>query len=66
MTIRVSDASSGSQSTGRAATGTTSRAKRLTPVTVKPLTWGERLDILDALSQVLDGVYAHLTLKRSL
>ena len=31
-----------------------------------PLTWGERLDIIDALSQVLDGVYAHLPLKRSL
>ena len=33
---------------------------------VKSLPWGERLDILDALSAVLEGVYAHLTLKRSL
>jgi hypothetical protein len=66
MTIRISDASIGRQTTGRAATAGTSRVKRLTPVAVKPLTWGERLDILDALSQVLDGVYAHLTLKRSL
>ena len=24
------------------------------------LSWGARLDILDAWSQVLDGVYAHL------
>lgn len=40
--------------------------KRLTPVTVRALTWGERLNILDALCLVLDGVYAHLTLKRSL
>ena len=40
--------------------------KPLTPVSVQPLSWGERLDILDALSQVLEGVYAHLTLKRSL
>ena len=32
----------------------------------KPLNWGERLAILDALSLVLDGLYAHLPLKRSL
>jgi hypothetical protein len=38
----------------------------LTPVAVKPLSWAERLDILDTLSQVLDGVYVHLTLKRAL
>ena len=31
-----------------------------------PLSWGERLNILDALSRVLDGVYVHLPLKRSL
>jgi C-terminal processing protease CtpA/Prc len=31
-----------------------------------PLSWGERLDILDAWALVLDGVYAHLPLKRSL
>src|SRR5262249_37540916 len=30
------------------------------------LTWGERLDIIDAWVQVLDGVYAHLPLKRAL
>lgn len=35
-------------------------------VRVSPLTWAERLDILDALTLVLDGVYAHLPLKRSL
>ena len=33
---------------------------------IAPLTWGERLDILDAWAQVLDGVYAHLPLKRAL
>jgi hypothetical protein len=31
-----------------------------------PLNWGERLDILDAWSQVLEGLYVHLPLKRSL
>jgi hypothetical protein len=30
------------------------------------LSWGERLDILDAWVQVLDGAYAHLPLKRAL
>jgi hypothetical protein len=33
---------------------------------VTPLTWGQRLDIIDALCLVLDGVYAYLPLKRSL
>src|SRR5215467_6449655 len=33
---------------------------------VGKLTWGERLDILDAWTQVLDGAYAHLPLKRAL
>jgi len=33
---------------------------------VAKLTWGERLDILDAWVQVLDGAYAHLPLKRAL
>jgi C-terminal processing protease CtpA/Prc len=33
---------------------------------VQSLPWGDRLEILDALSRVLDGVYAHLSLKRSL
>src|SRR4051794_28811605 len=37
-----------------------------TPATVAQLTWGERLDILDAWALVLDGVYAHLPLKRAL
>jgi hypothetical protein len=30
------------------------------------LSWGERLDILDAWSAVLGGVYAYLPLKREL
>jgi hypothetical protein len=30
------------------------------------LSWGDRLDILDAWSRVLDGAYAHLPLKRAL
>ena len=33
---------------------------------VARLNWGERLDILDAWVQVLDGAYAHLPLKRAL
>ncbi|HEX6106999.1 MAG TPA: S41 family peptidase [Gemmatimonadales bacterium] len=33
---------------------------------VRPLAWGERLDILDALTMVLEGVYVHLPLKRAL
>ena len=41
-------------------------SKAVVSVSVTTLTWGERLSIIDALSQVLDGVYAHLTLKRSL
>jgi hypothetical protein len=36
------------------------------PAALGELTWGQRLDVLDALSQVLDGVYAHLPLKRAL
>src|SRR4051794_27076652 len=36
------------------------------PSDVAALSWGERLDIIDALVQVLDGVYAHLPLKRAL
>jgi len=44
------------------------RRKKKLNVGIASLTWGERLDILDALSQVLgaNGVYSHLTLKRSL
>lgn len=38
----------------------------LVPQGVAELTWGQRLDILDAWTQVLDGVYAHLPLKRAL
>ena len=41
-------------------------SKAAVSVSVTTLTWGERLSIIDALSQVLDGVYAHLALKRSL
>jgi len=36
------------------------------PSGVGALTWGERLSVLDAWVQVLDGVYAHLPLKRAL
>jgi hypothetical protein len=43
----------------------TARAS-LVPVDAGTLTWGQRFDILDAWVAVLDGVYAHLPLKRSL
>jgi Peptidase family S41 len=36
------------------------------PAGVGELNWGERLSVLDAWVQVLDGVYAHLPLKRAL
>ena len=36
------------------------------PPEVARLSWGERLDVLDAWMQMLDGVYAHLPLKRAL
>jgi len=36
------------------------------PSGVGALTWGERLSVLDAWVQVLDGVYAHLPLTRAL
>ncbi len=36
------------------------------PDGVGRLTWAQRLDVLDAWSQVLDDVYAHLPLKRAL
>ncbi|MEP6619380.1 MAG: S41 family peptidase [bacterium] len=51
-----------------AAKSRSARGKKKLNVGLRSLTWGERLDIIDALSQVLgtDGVYAHLTLKRSL
>lgn len=45
----------------------TSKPRRLkVTARARPLNWGERLEILDALSLVLDGLYAHLPLKRSL
>ena len=53
----------------RRAAGSGHRAKKLKKIVAvepMPLSWGERLDIIDALSQVLDGVYVHLPLKRSL
>jgi hypothetical protein len=31
-----------------------------------PLDWGQRLDLIDAWTMVIEGVYAHLPLKRSL
>ena len=43
-----------------------SASKAVGKVSVTSLNWGQRLSIIDALSQVLDGVYAHLPLKRSL
>ena len=36
------------------------------PAGVGELNWGQRLSVLDAWVQVLDGVYAHLPLKRAL
>ena len=42
------------------------RKKTPSEPAVTPLSWGERLNIIDALSQVLDGIYVHLPLKRSL
>lgn len=36
------------------------------PSGVGALSWGERLSVLDAWVQVLDGAYAHLPLKRAL
>jgi hypothetical protein len=42
------------------------KARRKLRVELVPLTWGERLDIIDALSMVLGDVYAHLPLKRAL
>jgi hypothetical protein len=35
------------------------------PSGVGALTWGERLSVLEAWVQALDGVYAHLPLKRA-
>jgi hypothetical protein len=52
--------------TTKASTRRASRAAGIDTVRATSLSWGDRLDILDALSQVLDGVYAHLPLKRAL
>ena len=41
-------------------------AAAITNGTVAALNWGERLDVIDALCLVLEGVYSHLPLKRSL
>jgi C-terminal processing protease CtpA/Prc len=50
----------------RAARRARTKPADMTVVGVNPLSWAERLDIVDALLEVLDGVYSHLTLKRSL
>jgi hypothetical protein len=50
----------------RKSLGGTGRIRGKVFVGVKPMTWGERLGIVDALTQVLDGIYSHLPLKRSL
>src|SRR5215467_8215945 len=42
------------------------RAQDEVPSDVALLSWAERLDIIDAWMQVLDGAYAHLPLKRAL
>src|SRR6476620_3844210 len=41
-------------------------AGKQTPDHVASLTWGERFDVLDAWLLVLDGLYAHLPLKRAM
>jgi C-terminal processing protease CtpA/Prc len=43
-----------------------SRAIVAFPAGVGALTWGQRFDILDAWAAVLDGLYAHLPLKRAM
>lgn len=50
----------------RRASGRAKPATVLSRGTVSPLSWAERLDVIDALCLVLEGVYAHLPLKRSL
>jgi hypothetical protein len=50
----------------RKSRGGTGRIRGKVFVGVEPMTWGERLGIVDALTQVLDGIYSHLPLKRSL
>ena len=50
----------------RRAGGRAKPATALSRGTVSPLSWAERLDVIDALCLVLEGVYAHLPLKRSL
>lgn len=60
--VRVARAKAPTKSKRRGPSG----ARTPAGVSVKKLSWGERLDILDALSLVLDGVYVHLPLKRAL
>jgi hypothetical protein len=41
-------------------------AKAIPAIALPPMSWAERLDVVDSWSQVIDGVYAHLPLKRAL
>ncbi len=41
-------------------------ASAIRSIAVPPMSWGERLDVVDAWTQIIDGVYAHLPLKRAL
>jgi hypothetical protein len=58
--VRRTSASSPSRTRGQA------HSRPLQGAAVKPLSWGDRLNILDALSIVLNDTYAHLPLKRAL
>lgn len=40
-------------------------APQLIPTDVVPLSWGQRLSIVDALVHIIDGLYVHLPLKRA-
>jgi hypothetical protein len=40
-------------------------APQLIPTDVVTLNWAQRLSIIDALIQIVDGLYAHLPLKRA-
>src|SRR5262245_24911239 len=51
---------------GPAARPATARCAQSVSERCRRLTWSERLDVLDAWAQVLDGLYAHLPLKRAL
>lgn len=64
---RLRTSSSKALSTRRAPrTPLLAEALREFPSGVGELSWGERLSVLDAWVQVLDGAYAHLPLKRAL